>query len=114
MMIKFKYNVNNNIAGLIQTTFSDVINPNTLIGYVDDSKLANINLLAHNSLFLVCDCVFKTGDKAPTDYKNPIAVVARNQTEAVGMYNSIFKTDEGITICELEHRCDKLEVETIK
>lgn len=112
-MIKFRYTVNKNIVGLIQSTFADVANPNSLVGYVEKQKLSNTNILHHSSLFLVCDCEFKTGDKAPTNYKNPIAVVAKNQTEAVGVYNSIFKTDEGVVICELEHRCDELEVEQI-
>lgn len=112
-MIKFKYTVNKNIAKLMSSTFTDIVNPNSLIGYINAEKISNTNLLFHSSLFLVCACVFKAVDESPTDYKDPIAVVARNQTEAVGIYNSIFHTDEGVTICELEHRCDKLEVEQI-
>lgn len=112
-MIKFKYEVDNGMAGLIRSTFADVVNPNMLVGYVEKEKLANIDLLRHNSLFLVCDCVFSATDDTPSDYKNPIAVVAKNQSEAIGIYNNIFKTDEGIVMCELKNRCDELEVESI-
>ena len=109
-LIKFKYIVNSSLKPLIMNTFADIATPDSLVGYVDEGKLANMDSLEHSSLFLTCDCEFTREDDRPSGYKSPIAIVAKNQTEAVQVYNSIYNTDEGVVICELERRCDKLKV----
>ena len=110
-MIKFKYKLNNNISKLTIETFGECIT--SVYGYVDEAKLPNTDLLYNSSLFLLCNVDFNVGEEHPDSYSNPIAVVAKNQQEAIAVYNSIMNTNQGSVLCELEHRCDKLEVEAI-
>jgi hypothetical protein len=112
-LIKFKYDVKRDIADLIRGTFPAIGNANVLLGYLDERYLVDKTYLRHSSLYLACKCKFIEGDDHPTDYQDPAAIVAKNQMDAVAMYNSIYETDEGTTIFELERRCDDLEVEPI-
>lgn len=112
-MIKFRYELNDQLAALVRTNISGVINPKILFGYVDEAKLNTSTSLYANSLYLTCSCLFDSGDDTPRGYENPIVVVARNESEAVAVYRDVMNTDTGTVMCEIERHCDKLEVEPV-
>ena len=107
-MIKFKYTLNNSLAELARGTLSNYFG-NSIIGYMDEG---DVNNLRHMSLYLMCEIIVDetTGNKT---YQNAIGVVARNDYQAVGMYNEINNTDTGSVLCEIENKCDELKVEPL-
>lgn len=106
-MIKFKYVMSNDIFKLLEETIINY-NNNYLIGYLYDEDK---NTLNNTSLYLMCECIEKNNRK---EYKNPIAVVSRNQYSAVEMFYDITKENTGVVLCELARRCDNLVVEQIE
>ena len=45
-------------------------------------------------------------------YANPLAIVAKNDIEAIGLYKAI-TGNNGTSMCELERGCSTLKVEMI-
>lgn len=108
-MVKFMYNVREDVATLINKTVINVENPGKIIGYAEKGRLHD---LQHTSLFLVCECKYINNTEV---FSNPIAILALNQSEANSLYHEIVKNNNNCTVlCELENHCDKLKVEPIE
>ena len=104
-MIKFKYNLNENLFRLINQNISDY-GYDFLVGYLDE---ALVGQLRHCNLYLVCECIDLNSQMA---YKNPFAIVAKNDVEAA----EYFTKETGKTAfihSILENRCDNLKVERL-
>ena len=106
-MIKFVYRISDNLLPLVRTSIVNYTN-DYFIGYMDEGDTAN---LRHTSLYLACELINTDNISV---HSNPIAVVAKNQYDATGMYNEITGSQSGTMLCEIINRCDNLTVETLE
>ena len=107
-MIKFKYNLKEDLLKLVR---QNIVNYTSdfLISYMNKG---DINNLRHSSLYLMCEYLEPTPSMRV--YQNPLAIVARNQYIATGIYNEITGCESATMLCEIENRCDNLKVEMIE
>lgn len=103
-MVKFIYNVKQNLQSLIKSTIADYDDYSKLVGYVDEGRIGS---LEHTSVYLVCE--MKYTDTLMV-YTNPLAIIAKNDIEAVQLYNDVTSVIGGV-LCEMESNCSKLKVE---
>ena len=103
-MVNFKYRIHESLIPLIQKDIMNY-NNNFLIGYLEEGSD-----LRYSGLYLVCEIKRMQN----IDIRlNPIAVVARNESEEIRIYQEITEINDCTVICELERRCDALKVETL-
>lgn len=105
-MIKFRYKVPDNLVPLMVQTIVEY-SGDYIIGYLEENLSGQ---LRHTSLYLVCELEFINDVQV---YKNPLAIVSRNDTEAVLLYNKVTGKDNGAMICEIVNRCDNIKVEPV-
>ena len=107
-MIKFKYTFKEDLLNLLRQTIVNYTS-DFAIGYMNEG---DVNNLRHRSLYLMCEIIEPTPSMRV--YQNPIAVVAKNQYEATGMYNEITGSQSSTMLCEIVNRCDNIIVDTIE
>jgi len=106
-MIKFKYTLRDDLIQLVHGTISGFYG-NYLEGYLPEDLAHD---LKHCSLYMVCELSGKLNRS--NTYTKPIAIVARNDVDALNSYHTITESSNGTVYAELENRCDKLEVEPL-
>lgn len=105
-MIKFKYNLPNDLLQLVQRTVVDFTDY-FLYGCMDEGFAGQ---LKHCTLFLVCEYDEINNQQI---YRNPIVVVAMNDGQAVQYYNEM--TDKyGFILHRITEDCSKIKVEPIE
>lgn len=105
-MIKFKYKMSDDLLPLVH---------GTVVDYTDDFLYGLLpedisTQLKHCSLYMVCQ--YENHDSLNI-YRNPIAIVAPNESRAIETYYEFTKKNDGTVLCELEHRCDTIKVEVV-
>lgn len=107
-MITFRYAIKENLLPLVK---ENIVNYGSdyLIGYMEEGIAGQ---LKHVSLYLVCEMA--EPNNSMIIYQNPIAIVARNNTEAVRVFYELTQKDNGTVLCEIENRCDNLVVEPLE
>ena len=104
-MIKFIYTPNNGIMKLINTSIADYGN-SYLYRILEDGCELKLNNL---QIFLVCEPVDSNGTHY---YRNPLAVVAINDYDAVRVYFE--ETQQpGSVMCTLEKVASKAKVKSV-
>lgn len=104
-IIRFKYNMNPDLIKLCREAIIEYD-----YDYLYGAMHRDIsNQLNHASLYLICQDKEIQGNQF---YANPLAIVAKNDVEAIGLYQSL-TGNNGISMCELERVCNTLKVEMI-
>lgn len=103
-MVKFKYKLPFDLVKLIKSTIVNYdydyicgIMPKGLVGQ-----------LKHCSMYMICELENHDGIDV---YSNPLAVVARNHTNAMETYVKNTEKENGSILCEIVDRCDNIKVE---
>ena len=103
-MVKFKYRLPEALVPLVSTTVVDYgldyvygLMPKELIGQ-----------LRHCSMYMICEYEDHNGVQV---WRNPVAVVARNDVDAMEAYVKTMKKENGSVLCEIVNRCDNIKVE---
>lgn len=107
-MIKFKYTFKEDLLKLVRETIVNYTS-DFVVGYMQEGDVGN---LAHSSLYLMCECVQPTPNMRV--YQNPIAIIARNQYTATTLFREITGSESGTVLCELENKCNDINVEPIE
>lgn len=104
--IKFKYTLKPELAILVQ---QQVLNYpyDWLYGYLHKGIIGQ---LKHCSMYLITELEFRNGLDI---YQNPVAIVAKNDIEAMGYYRTISNKENGTVLAEIVNRCDNLKVEPV-
>lgn len=105
MLLNFKYIVKEDLAKLAKVEIVGWPINNDVNGWVDEADI-NAGNLAHCSLWLCCEYM---DDGKTTVQMNPLAIVARNQTTAIQIYNKV-TGKEGTIKCAIFDKCNKLTV----
>ena len=96
-MLKFKYIPKSNIVNLITSNISNY-NGEYIEGIFEEETK---NQIGTYGLYLVCELEFKGGSSY---YTNPLAVVAKNDYDAIRVF--FMHTDkEGSIVCKLADHC---------
>jgi hypothetical protein len=91
--------LHNNMVGFT----SDFVN-----GYMEEGVT---NQLHHKSLFLACENDYT--EESGLSMRNPVAIVAKNESEAITLYGEVTNCDNATVFARLEDRCNGLEVEIV-
>lgn len=109
-MIKFKYKLNSGFAKFMQNQILG-FNGSTIMGLLPDYVVGKEDLLRHCAMYLIVESDdVDLGTDAT--YSNPIAVVARNDVDAVKLfkeYNGDGKS--AFVLSTILDRCDNIKVE---
>jgi len=104
-MIKFKYNLNAGLINLIRSTIVDY-GDEYIIGILEDSSKYQLSKMG---IFLVCE---ENTVNRNIIYSNPLAVVAKNQSDAIRIYYDYTGKDASV-MCDLEAYANKAKVEPL-
>jgi hypothetical protein len=102
-MVKFKYKIDNGLLPLVQNLIVDFYD-NTFTGYLPEGLSGQMQ---HCTLFIVCE--FEEINSTQV-YKNPIVVVARNDGQAVQIYQEV-TGNIGFVLHRISEDCSKIKVE---
>ena len=102
-MIAFKYKLPEGIKDLAWGAIYG-FNSEYIKGYMPEGISTQ---LKHYSLFMVCDLEIVDDNNI---YKNPVAIVAKNESRAAELYAEIFEK-YGFVFCELSDDASKITVE---
>lgn len=104
MAIKFKYVLPEALQPLVKETVSDY-GLDYLYGLMPEELAGQ---LRHCSLYMVCE--HENLDNVQL-WKNPMAVVAINNSNAIETYSNATGAKNGSVLCEIANKCDKIKVE---
>lgn len=107
-MIQFKYTLSDDIGTLIQGTMASTYT-GYLVGYLPDELAHDLH---HCSLYMVCELDYNKKDNINI-YSNPVAVVARNEGDALSTFYAATNKGNGMVYGKLHDRCDKIKVEAL-
>lgn len=102
-MIHFKYRLSDELVRLSQSTIVD-FNSTVIPGLVDPGLVGQLN---HCSLYMICQLDFKDTTQV---WKNPMAVVGRNDVDAMESYVRDTKNEDGAILCEITNNCQNIKV----
>jgi hypothetical protein len=105
-MIRFKYRIPHALEQLVQTTIIDY-HDEYFYGLMEEGV---VHQLQHYQLFLVCQT---QNLGSITVYKNPLVVVAKNESDALRVFYEDTKIGDASVHSILETHCDKIKVEPI-
>jgi hypothetical protein len=99
------------MSEFIANNVSPDINTKYLIGYLPDNYRAG-SMLAMCKLYVVCSA--SADEDNPTlEYKNPVAVVAKNDSDAIRIYNEEFDKNDGTMLFVADESAIKAKVEAL-
>ena len=104
MAIKFRYRIPDNLLPLVNQTVADY-GYDYVYGLMPEELVSQ---LRHCSLYMICEFEFINGLQV---WRNPVAVVAPNEVDAMETYVRNTKKENGSVLCEIVDRCDKITVE---
>ena len=104
MAIKFKYRIPDNLLPLVNQTVSD-FGMDYLYGLMPEELGGQ---LRHCSLYMICEFEDINGLQV---WRNPVAVVGKNEVEAMETYVRNIRKENGSVLCEIVNRCDNIKVE---
>ena len=107
-MIKFKYILPEDIGSLVRGSMATPY-AGYLVGYLPE-ELAHD--LRHCYLYMVCELDYNKKDNINV-YSNPVAIVARNDGDALRTFSTETGKDNGMIYGEICNRCDKIKVEAL-
>jgi hypothetical protein len=103
-MIKFKYRLPDNLVPLVNKTIVDY-GYDFLYGLMPEGIAYQ---LRHCSMYLICELESHNNLMV---HRNPVAVVERNQQNAMDVYIEATGNKNGTILCEIIDRCDNISVE---
>ena len=103
-MIRFKYKIPATLEPLVRQTIVD-FNDTYFYGMMEEGVAHN---LQHYCLYLICQTQFVG---SMTVYRNPVAVVVRNEADAIRIFYQDTGIDGASVRSVLETHCDNLKVE---
>lgn len=104
MLIQFIYRLPDSLVSLMKDTIVD-FNSNHITGWMDQM---DANQIKHCSLFMICE--LETNDKLNI-LRNPMAVVAKNDSQAVQIFSKVTNKTNGTVMCEITRDCTTIKVE---
>ena len=104
MAIRFKYKIPENLLPLVSQTVVNYGN-DYLYGLMPEELTSQ---LRHCSLYMICEFEFINNLQV---WQNPVAVVGRNEVDAMETYVKNMKKENGSVLCEIVNRCDNIKVE---
>lgn len=104
MVVRFKYRIPENLQSLVDKTIVDY-GLTYLYGLMPEELSGQ---LRHCSLYLICEYENMNGNHI---WRNPVAVVGINETNAMETYFNDMHKDNGSVLCEIVNRCDNIKVE---
>lgn len=104
-MIKFKYSIPDDLNELMSKTIMG-FGRSYCAGYMPEGLIGQ---LRHTTLFLMCEYEYKK-EGGIQKYKNPIVVVARNDTSAAEIFYEV-TGKYGLVLHRITEDCSKLMVE---
>lgn len=102
-MIEFKVKIPELLLPLCNKEIIDFIS-DELDGIMEQSMAGQ---LAHCSMYIICELDFVNGKCI---WRNPIAVVAKNEGAAMEMYGEYTHKTNGGVLCAMYDRCDNVSV----
>lgn len=105
MAINFKYKIPKNLLPLVNEVIPDY-GMDYIYGIMPEELSGQ---LKHCSLYMVCE--FESVNGSEDIWREPIAIVALNEFNALETYNKYVKKNNGSVLCEIVNRCDNLKVE---
>lgn len=99
MLIGFKYELPKQLYELANKKIPD-LNSGYINGWLDEVDEYQLN---HCSMYMVCD-------NEDDVLHNPMAIVARNDMQAVRQFNRITEKDTGTVMCEIIGNCEGVKV----
>lgn len=104
MAIRFKYKIPDNLLPLVNQTVVDY-GYDYLYGLMPEELTSQ---LRHCSLYIICEFEYVNNLQV---WRNPVAVVGKNEVEAMETYVINMKKENGSVLCEIINRCDNIKVE---
>lgn len=105
-LIRFKYRLPDNLVPLVQKEIVDW--PYDYLYGMMEPGIAS--QLRNHGLYMICELEVHNNRNV---YKNPVAVVAKNENEAIRVYHDDTGKENGLVFCEIVNRCDKITVEAV-
>lgn len=106
MDIKFKYKIPNNLLPLVNATVVDY-GLDYIYGFMPKDLSEKLN---HCSLYMICEFEFINDLQV---WRNPVAIVGRNEIDAMETYVKNTYKENGSVLCEIVNKCDSIKVEPI-
>lgn len=109
-MIKFKYKVDGSFAKFMQNQILGFTG-GYVLGLLPDYVIGKNDLLRHCSMYLIVESdIVDMGEDAT--YSNPVAVVARNDVDAVRLFKEYAGEDKcAFVLSTIVDRCDNVKVD---
>jgi hypothetical protein len=104
MAIRFKYTLPENLVPLVNETIVDY-GYDYVYGLLPEELSSD---LRHCSLYMICELEFVNNMQV---WRNPVAIVAHNDVEAMEVYVTNMGKNNGSVLCEIVNRCDNIVVE---
>lgn len=104
MIVEFNYKLPESLVPLMNQEIMD-FNDEYILGYVDQADAGN---LKHCSMFMVTQ--LETYDKLSIN-KNPLAIVAKNETQALDIYFRATNNTDGAIFCNITENCSGIKVQ---
>lgn len=112
-MIKFKYKTDRSFAKFMQDQILGYTGTN-LLGLLPDYVIGRADLLRHCSMYLIVESDLVDKDDDAT-YSNPIAVVAKNDLDAVRLFKEYVGEDKcAFVLSTILDRCDNIKVDPME
>lgn len=106
MYINFNYTLPDNLFILASEEIIGLNNNHQITGWVDQADI-NSRILNHCSLYMICELEIINNENR---LSNPVAIVAKNQTQAMQLFRAITEKDNGTVMCEIIDNCAGLKV----
>lgn len=104
MIVQFSYKLPESLVPLMNQAIMD-FNDEYILGWVDQADAGN---LRHCSMFMITE--LETHDDI-TINKNPIAIVAKNESQALEIYYRATENTNGSVFCNITENCSGIKVQ---
>lgn len=109
-MVEFKYKLTSRMQDFISNCTGDSCG-SYVNGYLSD---AYRRMLDYCPLYILCNAQCDDDGVSKLEYHTPVAaIVAKSDSDAVSIYNDIFKVSNGTVLFEAVHKACNAKVEAV-